>query len=875
MRFSGLPLKFYSQAVCPTFFIRKELLEETMSSEKRSASISAQPLDISTSVSVHGARTHNLRDVSFSFPRDAMVVFTGISGSGKSSLAFDTLYAEAQRRFMESIAPHARRLIEQASAPDVDGIDGLPPAVALQQSRAGAQERSTVGSLTRISVTLRLLFSRAGLRPADVPFLPAESFSPNNPQGACPACQGMGMIHEVRDDALVPDGSRSIREGAIASWPNGWQAKNLRSILDSLGYNIDAPWDSLAEEDRKWILFTDEQPSVPIFMGLNAEQRREAIAAGTEPAYTGTYTSARKYLLQSYSGGKDSVKKRLSRFITVAPCHECQGKRLNQNALAYTFAGHDIAEMGELTITQLKALLLPFAEGRSRQISSEAAVREAVIRMTTDICGRLDQLEKLGLGHLSLGRRTTMLSSGELQRIRLATQLISRLFGVIYVLDEPAAGLHPEDVRALLQSLRLLLEAGNSLVIVEHNLDVIAEADWLTEIGPGPGRLGGEIVYNGPPSGLRQVSRSPTAGYLFDKHRPGLRQRRLPEHWLKLEQVTSNNIHGLDVGIPLERMTVITGVSGSGKSTLLARVLPTLLQRLDKTPKDEDNEEESLVPDVQGHITAGGTSLKRLVSIDQRPIGRTPRSNLATYTGFFDTVRKLFAETDEAKKRGFDASRFSFNLPAGRCSACEGQGQITIELMFMPQASAPCSACGGHRYNDETLEVRWHNRTIADVLDLTVDEAISVFRNNDTIQRSLAALASLGLGYLKLGQPATELSGGECQRIKLAWELQRAQRGKTLYLLDEPSTGLHPADMDKLMGVLDRLVQRGDTVVMAEHDMRIASEADWILDLGPGSGENGGQLVATGTPEEVSRSPESLTAPYLSARLKKRIGDLV
>lgn len=846
-----------------------------MSSEKRSASISAQPLDISTSVSVHGARTHNLRDVSFSFPRDAMVVFTGISGSGKSSLAFDTLYAEAQRRFMESIAPHARRLIEQASAPDVDGIDGLPPAVALQQSRAGAQERSTVGSLTRISVTLRLLFSRAGLRPADVPFLPAESFSPNNPQGACPACQGMGMIHEVRDDALVPDGSRSIREGAIASWPNGWQAKNLRSILDSLGYNIDAPWDSLAEEDRKWILFTDEQPSVPIFMGLNAEQRREAIAAGTEPAYTGTYTSARKYLLQSYSGGKDSVKKRLSRFITVAPCHECQGKRLNQNALAYTFAGHDIAEMGELTITQLKALLLPFAEGSSRQISSEAAVREAVIRMTTDICGRLDQLEKLGLGHLSLGRRTTMLSSGELQRIRLATQLISRLFGVIYVLDEPAAGLHPEDVRALLQSLRLLLEAGNSLVIVEHNLDVIAEADWLTEIGPGPGRLGGEIVYNGPPSGLRQNSRSPTAGYLFDKHRPGLRQRRLPEHWLKLEQVTSNNIHGLDVGIPLERMTVITGVSGSGKSTLLARVLPTLLQRLDKTPKDEDNEEESLVPDVQGHITAGGTSLKRLVSIDQRPIGRTPRSNLATYTGFFDTVRKLFAETDEAKKRGFDASRFSFNLPAGRCSACEGQGQITIELMFMPQASAPCSACGGHRYNDETLEVRWHNRTIADVLDLTVDEAISVFRNNDTIQRSLAALASLGLGYLKLGQPATELSGGECQRIKLAWELQRAQRGKTLYLLDEPSTGLHPADMDKLMGVLDRLVQRGDTVVMAEHDMRIASEADWILDLGPGSGENGGQLVAAGTPEEVSRSPESLTAPYLSARLKKRIGDLV
>lgn len=844
-----------------------------MSSEKPSQSINAQPEDIRTGVTVHGARTHNLRDVSFTFPRDAMVVFTGISGSGKSSLAFDTLYAEAQRRFMESVAPHARRLIEQASAPDVDSIDGLPPAVALQQSRAGAQERSTVGSLTRISVTLRLLFSRAGLHPADIPFLPAEAFSPNNPQGACPACQGMGMVHEVKADALVPDGSLSIREGAIASWPNGWQAKNLRSILDSLGYDIDAPWNTLAEKDREWILFTDEQPSVPIFMGLNAEQRREAIAAGTEPAYTGTYTSARKYLLQSYSGGKDSVKKRLSRFITVAPCNECHGKRLNRNALAYTFAGHDIAEMGELTITQLKALLLPFAEGRSLNMPGEAALREAVIRMTADICGRLDQLERLGLGHLSLGRRTTMLSSGELQRIRLATQLISRLFGVIYVLDEPAAGLHPEDVRALLQSLRLLLEAGNSLVIVEHNLDVIAEADWLTEVGPGPGRQGGEIVYNGAPSGLARISRSPTAGYLFDKHRPGLRRRRLPESWLELEKITCNNIHGLDARIPLERMTSITGVSGSGKSTLLARVLPALLQRLDKTPEDEESEEDSLVPEVQGKITAGGTSLKRLVRIDQKPIGRTPRSNLATYTGFFDTVRKLFADTDEAKKRNFDASRFSFNLPAGRCPACEGQGQITIELMFMPQASAPCSACGGRRYNDETLEVRWHNRTIADVLDLTVDEAVEVFSNNDTIQRSLAALASLGLGYLKLGQPATELSGGECQRIKLAWELQRVQRGKTLYLLDEPSTGLHTADMDKLMRVLDRLVQRGDTVVMAEHDMRIAAEADWVLDLGPGSGENGGHIIAAGTPEEVSRSKLSLTAPWLAARLKKRNGD--
>jgi len=677
----------------------------------------------------------------------------------------------------------------------------------------------------------------------------------------------------VKAETLVPDASLSIREGAIAAWPHGWQAKNLRSILEALDYDIDSPWERLSERAREWILMTDEQPSVPIFMGLTAEQRKAAIAAEVEPAYTGTYTSARKYVLQSYAGGKESVKKRLSRFVAVAPCALCQGKRLNQDALSVTFAGYDIAEMGELTIAQLKALFSPLAEGVSAHLPKETALREATIRMATDICGRLDQLENLGLGHLSLGRRTTMLSSGELQRIRLATQLISQLFGVMYVLDEPAAGLHPEDVRALIRSLRALLAAGNSLVIVEHNLDVIAEADWLTEIGPGPGRLGGEIVYNGAPSGLERNGRSATAAYLFGDRYPGLRQRRLPEQWLQFEQVSCNNLHALDFSLPLDRMTVITGVSGSGKSTLLIRVLPALLQRLDNTPADEGEDEDETATAVQGKVVAGGASLKRLVRIDQRPIGRTPRSNLATYTGFFDTVRRLFAETDEAKMRGFDASRFSFNLPAGRCPACEGQGLITIELLFMPQASAPCSTCGGRRYNAETLEVRWNGKTIADVLELTVDEAAEFFSDNESIQRSLTALKALGLGYLTLGQPATELSGGECQRIKLAWELQRAQRGKTLYLLDEPSTGLHPSDMDKLMRVLDQLVKRGDSVVMAEHDMRIASEADWIIDLGPGSGENGGRIVAAGTPEEVSRAENSVTAPYLARRLKNRRGD--
>lgn len=821
-------------------------------------------------VTITGARTHNLQEVSLSFPRDAMVVFTGVSGSGKSSLAFDTIYAEAQQRYLESVAPHARRLIEQIAAPDADDIQGLPPAVALKQSRGGTQERSTVGSMTRIAVNLRLLYSRAGKRPADVPFMTAEAFSPNNPQGACPVCHGIGVVPELNRAALVPDRTLSIREGAIAAWPVGWHGKNLRTILEMLDYDVDAPWDTLPEKQQQWILFTDEQPSTGVYPGLNAAQRQKAIAAGVEPDYRGTYTSPAKYVLQNVSGGKDSVKKRLSRFVTIAPCSACHGKRLNPDALTVTFAGHDIAALGEMTIRQLKSVLLPYAEKTSADLPDEAALREAVIRLTRDIVGRLDQLEALGLGHLSLGRRTTILSSGELQRIRLATQMISKLFGVLYVLDEPSAGLHPEDVAALMPPLRSLLAAGNSLLIVEHNLDVIAEADWVVEVGPGPGRQGGNVVYNGEPAGLKHIATSATARYLFNEQRPPLREHRAPNAWLSLKNVACNNLNALDVDFPLASMTVITGVSGSGKSTLLTRVIPGLLSQIDNSDVDEEQDDEALKQSVRGEVAAGGEALKRLVRIDQRPIGRTPRSNLATYTGFFDTVRKLFADTPEAKKRGFDAGRFSFNLPEGRCPVCEGQGIISIELLFMPEASAPCTACGGKRYNDETLAVKWQHLSIADILALTVDDAVAVFQHNEPIQRSLSALTALGLGYLTLGQPATELSGGECQRIKLARELQRVQRGNGLYLLDEPSSGLHPADMDKLVLVLDQLIQRGNTVIMAEHDMRIAAEADWVIDLGPGSGDNGGQVVAAGSPAQVSASANSRTAPYLKKRLHAR-----
>lgn len=829
--------------------------------------------DSHRNIRVHGARTHNLKDLSLSFPRDALVVFTGVSGSGKSSLAFDTVYAEAQRRYFESVAPHARRLIEQASAPDVDDIEGLPPAVALQQSRNGAQERSNVGSLTRISVTLRLLFSRAGIKPADVPFQAAEGFSPNNPQGACPVCQGLGLIHDVTEDDLVPDASLSISEGAIAAWPHGWQAKHLRTILETLGYDVYTPWHKLARKDKDWILFTDEQPSVPVFPGLSAGQRHKAIEEGVEPAYNGTYVSVRKNVLQRYSGGKDGVKKRVERFFRSKTCPTCQGKRLNQAALAVRFAGFDIADLSDFTVNQLNALLRPYAEGKSEHLPDDLALKEAVIRMTSDISKRLTQLEELGLGHLSLSRKSTQLSSGELQRIRLATQLISRLFGVLYVLDEPSSGLHPEDVNTLIDSLRLLKSTGNSLLIVEHNLEIISGADWIVEVGPGPGRNGGQVVYSGNPSGLKDITTSPTAAYLFSSEYKGLRKRTSPENWLSFKGISCNNLQGLDVSFPLERLSIITGVSGSGKSTLLTQAIPALLAKLDKTEPEEDVLREETVQEIKGYPSSGSEKLNRLIQIDQRPIGRTPQSNLATYTGFFDTVRKLFAETEEARRRGFDASRFSFNLPQGRCPVCEGQGQVSIELMFMPEVTATCSACGGSRYNDDTLSVRREGRTIAEILDLTVDEAGVVFQGYESVKRSLNALSALGLGYLKIGQSATQLSGGECQRIKLAYEFQRAPRGKTLYLLDEPSSGLHPADMDKLMKILDRLVQRGNTVVMAEHNMRLAAEADWIIDLGPGAGNKGGKIVTSGVPEEIVRASASLTGPYLRKQLQRRVSD--
>ncbi|WP_339340620.1 excinuclease ABC subunit UvrA [uncultured Psychrobacter sp.] len=823
-------------------------------------------------VQVRGARVHNLKNVDVDLPRDALVVFTGISGSGKSSLAFGTLFAESQRRYLDSVAPYARRLIDQVEEPDVDAIEGLPPAVALQQQRGTPSVRSSVASVTTISNALRMLYSRAGDYPADQEMLYADAFSPNTPEGACPTCSGIGRVFDVTEDMMVPDATKSIRERAIASWPGAWQGQNLSRILTTLGYDIDTPWNQLPKESRDWILYTDETPTVPVYPEYSLEQTRAAIDKGEKPNYMGTYISAKNFILQSFTTTQSPrVKKRVSQFMQISVCPECHGKKLKKESLAVKFAGLDIGELSQLTLTDLALALQKTAH---TTIKDDTPNREKAIvaqRITSDILARVEALTRLGLGYLSLERTTPTLSPGELQRLRLATQIRSQLFGVVYVLDEPSAGLHPADTQALLGALDELIAAGNSVFVVEHDVSVIRHADWVVDVGPKAGVHGGEIVYSGPVEGLEDIKESSTARYLFtNKDGANKQVLREPSAWLKLADIERNNIQGLSAEFPLGVLTSVTGVSGSGKSSLVSQALVELVnealgkEMVTETPTDEAGllEQEFEAP-TGGRIVSGMDKVSRLVNINQKAIGRTPRSNLATYTGLFDYVRKLFAATKTAKARGYDAGRFSFNTSKGRCPNCEGLGFVSVELLFLPSVYAPCQVCHGQRYNDETLEITYRDKNIAEVLNLTVEAAYEFFAEEAPILRALDALLQVGLGYLRLGQPATELSGGEAQRIKLATELQRTQRGDTLYILDEPTTGLHPADVSMLMAQLNGLVDAGNTVIMVEHDMQVASNSDWIIDMGPGAGDEGGLIVAQGTPEDVAQSEDSRTAPFL------------
>lgn len=823
-------------------------------------------------VQVRGARVHNLKNVDVDLPRDALVVFTGISGSGKSSLAFGTLFAESQRRYLDSVAPYTRRLIDQVEEPDVDAIEGLPPAVALQQQRGTPSVRSSVASVTTISNALRMLYSRAGDYPADQEMLYADAFSPNTPEGACRVCSGIGRVFDVTEDMMVPDSTKSIRERAIASWPGAWQGQNLSRILTTLGYDIDTPWNQLPKESRDWILYTDETPTVPVYPEYSLEQTRAAIDKGEKPNYMGTYISAKNFILQSFTTTQSPrVKKRVSQFMQISVCPECHGKKLKKESLAVKFAGLDIGELSQLTLTDLALALQKTAHTK---IKDDTPNREKAIvaqRITSDILARVEALTRLGLGYLSLERTTPTLSPGELQRLRLATQIRSQLFGVVYVLDEPSAGLHPADTQALLGALDELIDAGNSVFVVEHDVSVIRHADWVVDVGPKAGVHGGEIVYSGPVEGLEDIKESSTARYLFtNKDGANKQVLREPSAWLELADIERNNIQGLSAEFPLGVLTSVTGVSGSGKSSLVSQALVELVnealgkEMVTETPTDEAGllEQEFEAP-TGGRIVSGMDKVSRLVNINQKAIGRTPRSNLATYTGLFDYVRKLFAATKTAKARGYDAGRFSFNTSKGRCPNCEGLGFVSVELLFLPSVYAPCQVCHGQRYNDETLEITYRDKNIAEVLNLTVEAAYEFFAEEAPILRALDALLQVGLGYLRLGQPATELSGGEAQRIKLATELQRTQRGDTLYILDEPTTGLHPADISMLMTQLNGLVDAGNTVIMVEHDMQVASNSDWVIDMGPGAGDEGGLIVAQGTPEDVAQSEDSRTAPFL------------
>ncbi|MCG7268068.1 excinuclease ABC subunit UvrA [Corynebacterium sp. ACRQJ] len=872
-------------------------------------------------IRVRDAHLRNLKHQDVSLPRNALVAVTGVSGSGKSSLAFGTLHGEAQRRYLESVAPFARRLIGGAVDPRVGSVEGLPPTVALQQGAQAGGARSTVGTVSNLSNTIRLLYSRCGDYPAEVRErhggrLDSDSFSPNTTAGMCPECQGTAVVHEPTEESMVPDPSLSIDEGAIAAWPGAWLGKNFHDIVAELGFPMDIPWRDIPRADRDWILFTDERPVVTIHPHRGADQ--------IQRTYEGTWRSVASYLRKTLAEtGSDSTRRRVLSFMKSSRCGVCDGRRLIVDALSVEYLDLPIDRLGALP---LEDVLSRFAERRAAApAGGGSASAEAERILLEQAIPTLESVVDLGLGHLSLDRATSTLSAGELQRLRLASQLRSGLFGVAYVLDEPSAGLHPEERRAVMRLVRGFLDAGNSVLLVEHDMHLVAEADWIVDVGPGAGELGGEILYSGPaksqnPTKLRDPNAyqaesccpAPSQGsattaaavgdpsqgtFQIPSDSTGLAgldcptgralaagplklttdaEARTPSGTLSLTDINERTLNSLDVEFGLGTFTAITGVSGSGKSTLLYTLANSLRERVKTSVDDGDVASKSKGPEEKTDSARAATAklsadlnsdiaINRLVQISQKPIGRTPRSCLATYTGLFDRVRKLFAQTDEAKRRGWTVSRFSYNVTQGRCPTCSGEGQIEVELVFLPGSYTPCPDCHGARYNAETLEVTWNGRTIADVLELTIAEAREVFADEEAIARALRALSAVGLDYLRLGQPATELSGGEAQRIKLATELQRAQRGHTVYLMDEPTTGLHPADVDLLVTELQRLVDNGNTVVVVEHDMRVAAQADRVLEMGPGAGARGGRVVADGSPATVAQT-DTATGRVLAER---------
>ncbi|MFQ9611123.1 MAG: excinuclease ABC subunit UvrA [Blautia wexlerae] len=936
-------------------------------------------------IRIRGANVNNLKNLSVDIPRDKFVVFTGLSGSGKSSLAFDTIYAEGQRRYMESLSSYARQFLGQMEKPDVESIEGLPPAISIDQKSTNRNPRSTVGTVTEIYDYFRLLYARVGIphcpkcgreikkqtvdqmvdsimsfpertkiqllspvvrgrkgthaklleqakrsgyvrvqidgnlyelseeisldknikhnieivvdrlivkpgiekRLSDsietvldlaegllmvdtmdgnihnfsqsfscpdcgisVDEIEPRSFSFNNPFGACPDCLGLGYKMEFDIDLMIPDRSLSILDGAIVV--TGWQSCTnegsfSRAILDALAreydFSLATPFEEYPEKIQDILINGTNGHSVKVYY---KGQRGEGVY---DVAFPGLIRNVEQRYRET---GSDAMKQEYESFMRITPCKTCKGQRLKKESLAVTVADKNIYEVTNLSIEKLKAFLADMQLSEQQQLIGRQILKE--------IRARVSFLSDVGLDYLSLGRATGTLSGGEAQRIRLATQIGSGLVGVAYILDEPSIGLHQRDNDRLLGSLMKLRDLGNSLIVVEHDEDTMRAADCIVDIGPGAGEHGGQLVAMGTAEDLMKNEDSITGAYLSGKLKiPVPLERRKPTGFLTVKGAAENNLKNIDVKIPLGIMTCITGVSGSGKSSLINEILYKRLAR--------DLNRARVIPGKHKDIL-GTDQLDKVINIDQSPIGRTPRSNPATYTGVFDQIRDLFAATADAKAKGYKKGRFSFNVKGGRCEACSGDGIIKIEMHFLPDVYVPCEVCKGKRYNRETLEVKYKDKNIYDVLNMTVEEALTFFENVPSVKRKIQTLYDVGLSYLRLGQPSTELSGGEAQRIKLATELSKRSTGKTIYILDEPTTGLHFADVHKLVEILKRLSEGGNTVVVIEHNLDVIKTADYIIDIGPEGGDKGGTVVAQGTPEEVAQSPVSYTGKYVKKYLK-------
>lgn len=936
---------------------------------------------------IRGAREHNLKNLNLTIPRDKLIVFTGLSGSGKSSLAFDTIYAEGQRRYVESLSSYARQFLGQMEKPDVDTIEGLSPAISIDQKSTSNNPRSTVGTVTEIHDYLRLLYARIGIPHcpkcgrvirrqtvdevveqvmafgegarvqiiapavrgrkgehvklleqiqkdgyvrvkvdgeiydiADVPKLDkklkhtidvivdrivvragAESrlagsletafafgaglakvehngeeqlfsenyacpdcgvsieeltprmFSFNNPYGACPTCSGLGALMKIDPALIVPNGELSLRQGAINV--TGWQSSNTASIAgmylaalgDKYGFDMDTPFNKLSEQARHAILYGTGNERIHI------EYRREFGEGSYDSPFEGVIPNLERRYKETQS---DYMKHEIEEYMANIPCPDCKGKRLKSESLAVTVGGMNIAQLSDMTVRHAREKLSALTLNKTEEMIAGRILKE--------IDSRLGFLISVGLDYLTLSRAAGTLSGGEAQRIRLATQIGSSLVGVLYILDEPSIGLHQRDNAKLIDTLKGMRDIGNTLIVVEHDEETMLNADYIVDIGPGPGEHGGEVVFAGTPEEIMTDEKSITGKYLSGREYIAVpaKRRETGENWLQIRGARANNLKNVNVDIPLGVFTCVTGVSGSGKSSLVNEVLKkTLLRDLNRARTRPGEHDEIL----------GIDKLDKIIDIDQSPIGRTPRSNPATYTGLFDLIRDVFAQTPDAKMRGYTNGRFSFNVKGGRCEACRGDGILKIEMHFLPDIYVPCEVCGGKRYNRETLEVKYKGKTIADVLDMTVEEALKFFAPLPKLARKLQTLYDVGLGYIRLGQSSTTLSGGEAQRVKLATELARRDTGRTLYVLDEPTTGLHTDDVKRLIAILQRLCDGGSTVVVIEHNLDVIKTADHIIDLGPEGGDMGGTIVCTGTPEQVAQNKKSYTGIYLKPMLEKGI----